>query len=74
LRAEQMRSRLSAGTLGLSDQLVLSLTNLGIGLILARELEPAAFGIYVVAFAVSAHATNPPYERAHRLVVYRLLG
>ncbi len=48
-----MESSLSAGTLGLGDQAVLSLTNLAIGLVLARELEPAAFGVYVVAFAVS---------------------
>ncbi|MGH9870461.1 MAG: lipopolysaccharide biosynthesis protein [Candidatus Polarisedimenticolia bacterium] len=41
-----------AGILGVADQVVLSVTNLIIGLLLARELDPILFGIYVVAFAL----------------------
>ncbi len=43
---------LKAGAAGIADQALLSGVNLVIGLLLARQLEPAAFGVYVVAFAV----------------------
>jgi len=42
-----------AGALGIADQVLLSAGNLLAGLALARELEPSAFGVYVIAFAVS---------------------
>ena len=41
-----------AGVWGIADQALLSLTNLVVGLLLARELPPAAFGLFVIAFAV----------------------
>lgn len=41
-----------AGAWGIADQALLSVTNLAVGLILARELSPAAFGSFVIAFAV----------------------
>lgn len=49
-----------AGALGIADQVLLSVVNLAAGLALARELEPAAFGVYVVAFAVSLAGASVP--------------
>ncbi|HKY32137.1 MAG TPA: hypothetical protein VJV23_06350 [Candidatus Polarisedimenticolia bacterium] len=54
------RRGLTAGALGVADQVLLSVANLAVGLALAREMEPAAFGIYVVAFAVSLMAASVP--------------
>lgn len=47
-----VRSGLRAGATGIADQVLLSVANLTVGLALARELEPSAFGAYVVAFAI----------------------
>ena len=41
-----------AGVWGIADQALLSVTNLAVGLLLARELSPAAFGLFVITFAV----------------------
>jgi len=46
------RPGVRAGAFAIADQVLLSLANLAAGLALARELTPAAFGAYVVAFAV----------------------
>ena len=47
------RAGLQAGVLGITDQVLLSSTNLAVGLTLAREMPPASFGIYVIVFALS---------------------
>lgn len=43
---------MKAGAWGIADAALLSITNLAVGLVLARELTPGAFGLFVIAFAV----------------------
>ncbi|HET6374328.1 MAG TPA: hypothetical protein VFG76_13550 [Candidatus Polarisedimenticolia bacterium] len=47
------RRLMGAGALGIADQALLAVANLAVGVALAREMAPAAFGVYVVAFAIS---------------------
>ncbi len=45
-----------AGAVGVLDQVAISLTDLAVGLALARELAPAHFGVYAVVLAISLTA------------------
>ncbi len=52
------RDGIQAGALGIADQVLLSATNLAIGLTLAREMSPVAFGVYVVTWALYLVSTS----------------
>jgi O-antigen/teichoic acid export membrane protein len=54
----KVRAGIQAGALGIADQVLLSLTNLIIGLALAREMDPNSFGIYVIIFALFLIGTS----------------
>ena len=48
----------SRASWGIADQAISSLTNFGLGLLVARSVEPKAFGAFGIAFASYALVVN----------------